>query len=106
MIIDESFGNDGQAYQLTRVYQAEGRILRVRVHRDHYLQQSWATAQVLTPVLTWTDLAEAPASGWHPGTPTRSATGAVLAAVADWLAARASTILIRHQTGEPAPTSP
>ena len=100
MIIDESFGYDGYSYELIRLYLAEGRIVRVRVRRHADQQQSLAVADVLTPVLTWTELAEAPASSWHEATPPRrAATAGVLAPIADRLLTRAAVILSRHATG-------
>jgi hypothetical protein len=103
IIIDDSFAVTRQGYQLTRFYLADGRILRVRVYRDTYQLQSWASAQVLTPVLTWTDLTDAPAARWHPATPTTAPDEAPLAPVADALADRATALLIAHRTGQARP---
>ena len=103
IIIDGSFAVTRQGYELTRFYLADERILRVRVYRDAYQSQSWATAQVLTPVLTWTDLTDAPASRWHPATPLTAADEAPLAPVADILADNATALLVAHRTGQARP---
>jgi len=107
MLIDETFNLDPDAYRLTRLYHADGRLLRVTVHRDFYPQQSWAAAHVLTPVLTWTELVTAPASEWHPMTPAgRRVTAAALTPVADRLLSRATAVLSAHTATSPPPSSP
>ena len=94
MIVDESFNPEqGRGcYRLTQVHHLDGRTLRVRVHRDSYQGQSHATVEVLTPHLTWTELAERPPADWWPSTePTPSR--AALAPVAAHLVERARAIL-------------
>lgn len=64
----------------------------MRVHRDSYRGRSRATVEVLTPHLTWTDLAERPPADWWPNTePTPGR--AALAAVANHLIERTRAIL-------------
>lgn len=70
MLIDETADTAAHHYRLTQTHHLDGHTIRVRVHRDFYPHQSWAAADVLTPALTWTELATAPASDWHPTTPT------------------------------------
>jgi hypothetical protein len=107
MLIDESFDAESDDYRLTRLYQVDGRLLRVTVHRNFYPRQSWAAAHVLTPVLTWTELLYAPARDWHPATPpSRRATAETLASVADRLLSRATTVLSSHTTIRPPSSVP
>lgn len=70
MLIDETTDTSPHHYRLTQTHHLDGHTIRIRVHRDFYAHQSWAAAEVLTPALTWTELTTAPASDWHPATPT------------------------------------
>jgi hypothetical protein len=65
--IDETAGRHGQTEILERVYRiTPGNLkVRIRVHRDTYASQSFATADVLAADRTWTTLAIAPSSEWH-----------------------------------------
>jgi hypothetical protein len=97
VIVDESFATTAQSYQLTRIHHVGDYTLRVDIKRDHYLAQSYAVVQVLTPALTWTTLAADPPSNWHqtspsPYEPTKPGPQA-LHPLADELARRATTIL-------------
>jgi hypothetical protein len=106
MLLDESFDAEPDDYRLTRLYQVDGRLLRVTVHRNFYPRQSWAAAHLLTPVLTWTELLSAPPRDWHPATPpSRRATAETLAPVADRLLSRATTALSSHTTTIRPPSS-
>ncbi|GEM_PF-7112854 len=61
MLVDETFDPSGSGcYELTRVHHTDGHILRVRVRRDAYAQQSHTVAEVLTEAKTWTVLATSP----------------------------------------------
>lgn len=95
--IDQATGTTGQGYTLTRAYQAGNFKIRVRVVRDGYARQSYAVAEVLSALLTWTELATNPASNWH-GSTGHAATHpdtivAELGGLADELARRAVAIL-------------
>ena len=93
-LVDRSFGERGQGYDLTEIRRtAAGHLVRVRIHRDSYLHQSYARVEVLTPAMTWTDLADEPAAAWHPGTSYRSSTATPLENVAERLFQRAAAIL-------------
>lgn len=104
MLIDESAFTEAACYRLTQTHHLDGHTIRVRVHRDFYPHQSWAAAEVLTPALTWTELATAPASDWHPTTRTvrTAATDGLdcLRPIADHLTQRAQQLLstITHPT--------
>lgn len=94
MIVDESFDpkHGRGCYSLTQAHHLDGRTLRVRVHRDTYQAQSHAVVEVLTPQMTWTELAEGVSADWWPrtgATPDRAA----LAIVAGHLVERARAIL-------------
>ncbi len=94
MLVDETFDPSGSGcYELTRVHHADGHILRVRVRRDAYAQQSHAVAEVLTDAKTWTVLATSPQAAWYPGTPYTSRTAQPLVPIADGLLTRARAIL-------------
>lgn len=97
MDIDETTDIATHYYRLTQTQQLDGHTVRVRVHRDFYQDQSWAVADVLTPALTWTEIATAPANDWHPSTPpvrTAATDGlACLRPVADHLTERAHRLL-------------
>lgn len=80
MLIDETAVTEATWYRLTQTHHLDGHTIRVRVHRDFYLHQSWAVADVLTPALTWTELATAPPADWHPGTHTPRITAHAAAA--------------------------
>lgn len=97
MLIDETTDTATHHYRLTQTHHLDGHTIRVRVHRDFYPQQSWAAAEILTPALTWTELATAPASDWHPATP-KARTAATdgldcLRPIADHLTQRAQRLL-------------
>lgn len=80
MLLDETAFTEASCYRLTQTHDLDGHVVRVRVHRDFYLHQSWAVADVLTPALTWTELATAPAQDWHPDTHTPRITAHAAAA--------------------------
>ncbi len=97
MIVDETFDpSRSGCYELTRVHHADGHILRVRVRRDAYPQQSSAVVEVLTSAKTWTVLTATPPAAWHAGTPYDAATGAPLHPIAERLLVRARAILALH----------
>src|SRR5260370_23579210 len=75
-ISDESAGQSGQGYSLTRVYTIGGDVVRCRIERDYYASQSFAVAEVLAADRTWTVLVTHPASAWHGSTAVRSPDGA------------------------------
>lgn len=99
MLIDETAFTEAACYRLTQTHHLDGYTVRVRVHRDFYLHQSWAIAEVLTPALTWTELVTAPPADWHPGTHTPRITAHAAAArdtlqpTADHLTERAQRLL-------------
>ncbi|MEU6022605.1 hypothetical protein [Micromonospora sp. NPDC047134] len=94
VLVDRSFGVRGQSYDLSEIRRTgAGHLLRVRIHRDSYPQQSYARVEVLTPAMTWTDLADEPAAAWHSGTPSRSTTATPLENIAERLFQRAAAIL-------------
>ena len=63
---DEAAGATAHRYHHTRVVEIAGRIVRARVERDFYLDQSLAVAEVLNDHTTWTSLAaDAPNNWWH-----------------------------------------
>jgi hypothetical protein len=84
-LIDGTTGTHAGADIVQRIYLVGDAKVRVRVHRDSYARQSWALAEVLTPALTWTEIAVELSGNWH-GT---DSTGQV----ADKLIARAAKIL-------------
>ena len=94
MLVDESFGTtrDG-CYELTRVHHHNDRVIRIRIHRDSYAHQSSAVAEVLTPELTWTELAHVLPTHWHHTTPYRTGNPAPLEPLAEQLLTRAVAIL-------------
>lgn len=110
MLINESAFTEAACYRLTQTHHLDGYTVRVRVHRDFYLHQSWAIADVLTPDLTWTELATAPPSDWHPGTHTPRITAHAAAArdtlllTADHLTQRAQQLL-RNNTRPDGPAA-
>jgi len=97
VIVDETFALTGQGYRLTRVHHLGEHTLRVRVNRDGYEEQSHAVVEVLTPALTWTQLAAEPTPTWYQATPGRHARptpdATALSAVADRLLDRGRRIL-------------
>lgn len=108
-MIDDDFDADSRTYTLTRTYQISGQIsdrtmmhvVRIRVARNSYANQSSATADVLTADLTWTRIASAAPAGWWastplPGNPSRPPSAESLAPVAAALLARAIAILAAH----------
>jgi hypothetical protein len=94
VLVDESFGvtSDG-CYQLTRVHHHDSRVIRIRIRRDFYSHQSSAVAEVLTPELTWTELAHLLPVHWHHATPYRTGNPEPLEPLADQLLTRALAIL-------------
>ena len=93
MLADESFGTTSQGYILTRIHHVNGLTIRIRIHRDSFQYQSSAVAEVLTPALTWTRVAEHPPSQWHAATPNSVGTlHAPLHGIAEQLLERALVI--------------
>ncbi|RLK24713.1 hypothetical protein DER29_2644 [Micromonospora sp. M71_S20] len=93
-VVDRSFGAHSAGYDLSEIRRTDdGHRLRVRIRRDSYQRQSYALVEVLTPGLTWTNLADEPASAWHPATPYRSPTPTPLESFAERLFQRAVVIL-------------
>lgn len=45
-------------------------IIRLRIHRDPYQEQSYAVAEVLADDRTWSTVATLHPAGWHPATRT------------------------------------
>lgn len=86
--------------RLTRVYRdpVSGRKIRATVHRDEYDTQSSARADVLTPALTWTELATFSPLFWHASASSAGnypeAVVESLGWIADDLARRAQRILL------------
>ncbi|MCZ7478870.1 hypothetical protein [Micromonospora sp. WMMC273] len=80
-------------YSYTRVCRMpEGFTVRVRIKRDSYKTQSFAVVEVLTPGLTWTDLASEDASVWYDDSPRTNGLKA-MEQIAGRLLTRATTIL-------------
>ncbi|MGH8878814.1 MAG: hypothetical protein ACRD0P_15985 [Stackebrandtia sp.] len=52
-------------YELTRLHRVAGRIVRVRVRRDFYPQQSSATVALLSRDGNWTELTRIPTADWY-----------------------------------------
>lgn len=92
-LVDRTFGEHRQGYDLTEIRRTDGNLLRVRIHRDAYQHQSYALVEVFTPAMTWNPLATEPASTWHAGTPYRSTSPAPLEHLAERLFQRADVIL-------------
>ncbi|MEU9505338.1 hypothetical protein AB0D32_03515 [Micromonospora sp. NPDC048170] len=93
-LVDRSFAAHNAGYDLSEIRRTDdGHRLRARIHRDSYQRQSYALVEVLTPGLTWTNLADEPASTWHPATPSRSTTPTPLESLAERLFHRAVVIL-------------
>jgi hypothetical protein len=93
---DEAAGANAHRYHHTRVVELAGRIVRARVERDHYLNQSLAVAEVLNDRMTWTCLAsDAPGNWWHdtaaPGLDIHA--DAILGPLTERLLCRAAEIL-------------
>lgn len=64
-LIDETTGTHGQDDIIEQVYQLGTVKVRVRVVRNSYANQSYALAEVLTPALTWTEVAKELSGNWH-----------------------------------------
>jgi len=79
-----------QARGITRIYAHGTDLVRVRVHRDFYKDQSYAVAEVMSSDRKWTDLTHAPREQWWEYTRNPQCG---LAVVADDLAKRAAKIL-------------
>ncbi len=94
-LIDSCFDHNTDGYRLTLAYRsADNHTIRVRVKRNAYVHQSHAIAEVLTPAMTWTTLADQPPSLWWPDTPYRTkATVDALRPVAEAVLQRALAIL-------------
>lgn len=93
-LVDRSFGERSGGYNLIEIRRTgSGHRLRVRIRRDPYERQSYALIEVLTPALTWTELADEPASAWHPATPYSSTSPTPLENLAERLFKRAVVIL-------------
>ncbi|MEV6602759.1 hypothetical protein [Kutzneria sp. NPDC051319] len=93
---DETAAVTTNGYRYDRVVETAGRIVRARVLRARYYNESLAVAEVLTEHLTWTRIADDdPVNWWHSTrTPSpRVDPAAVLGPVADQLLRRAATIL-------------
>ncbi|MGY0234073.1 hypothetical protein [Longispora urticae] len=95
-LLDRQFETTSQGYKLTRVDKLGEHTVRTRVYRDFYRAQSHAIAEVLTPVLTWTQLASREPSAWHDSLPSNMSSNlsdALLDDIAAQLLQRAATIL-------------
>ncbi|WP_018501285.1 hypothetical protein [Parafrankia discariae] len=68
-LLDETTGQHGQGYSLSRVHRLPEHTVRIHLHRDFYRHQSTATVSLFTPA-GWTALLTDPPSRWHPTTPT------------------------------------
>jgi hypothetical protein len=75
-LVDRSFGEHRQGYDLTEIRRVDGKLLRARIY---------ALIEVFTPVMTWTQLASEPASTWHAATPRRATSPAPLDNLAERL---------------------
>jgi hypothetical protein len=93
LLDDEFYQRQPGRYELTRVYQLAGQVLRVRVHRQPEPEQSRAEAQVLNPTGGFTLVADTPPADWHPATPTSAQSGEPLYPIAEQLLHRAARIL-------------
>ena len=96
MPVDDSFAPERDGYTLTRIHHLHGHVIRIRIRRNCQSAESWAVADVLTPGLTWTQLAASPPATWHHKTPAESVTPAALNPIATALLTRALTILTAH----------
>ncbi|WJK33138.1 hypothetical protein [Solwaraspora sp. WMMA2065] len=93
-VVDRTFGEHGQGYEVTEIRRTGGGLLlRVRIHRDAYPQQSHALVEVFTPAMTWTRLTHEPVSAWHDTTPSSSSSAMPLTDLAERLFRRAAAIL-------------
>jgi hypothetical protein len=70
--LDSAAHVDSQAYRYELIFALGRRVLRVRVKRDHYPQQSYATGEMLSDVGTWIRMLSEPVESWYPGTPTHT----------------------------------
>lgn len=95
--VDDAIGRDEQSYTYHRVAVTGRHTIRARIKRDLHASQSYARAEVLTPELTWTVLAETTPSNWLESTPSpynRSLDViAALGPLTDLLLTRAGAIL-------------
>lgn len=90
-------------YRYIRVVETGGRIVRARIERDFYHDQSLAVAEVLNDQMTWTCLVkDAPGNWWHATQTPRPHVdaAAVLGPLADRILHRAAEVLA------PPPTPP
>lgn len=98
-LVDQATGVTGQGYTLTRVHRIGTDTVRVRVERDSYTRQSFAVAEALSALLTWTELAADPPGNWHHTTPRSAGNGVevvgALGEIAGALLRRAAAILAR-----------
>ncbi|MFI9811545.1 hypothetical protein [Saccharothrix variisporea] len=98
---DEASGTNAHGYHHTRVVEIAGQIVRARVERDFYLDQSLAVTEVLNNQMTWTSLAaDAPGNWWHDTPTPRLDTHAVtiLGPLTERLLHRAAAILATTPT--------
>lgn len=58
-----------QSYEVVRFYLLGSDILKVLVHRDNYVTQSYACVQIMSADRKWTTLNTLPAQSWFSGTP-------------------------------------
>jgi len=98
----ETFGSDPNTYTLDRHYRHGAWTFRVKVVRDYYPHQSWATVKAFKADGVSIDIIDYPPSNWHRNTPrcddrfgpkSFEPGFAALARVADELAAQAVLIL-------------
>lgn len=96
VIKDERSNTYSDGYTYTRIVhtQPAGHVIRTKVRRDSRIENSYAVAEVLNSLNTWTDLIEEPVDVWRDETPTHSpAPWRVLGQLADALVERATNVL-------------
>lgn len=81
---------DTQSQGITRIYSHGPDLVRVRIVRDFYQNQSYAVAEVMSSDRKWTELTHAPREQWWEYTRNPECG---LSVVADDLAKRAGKIL-------------
>ncbi|KAA5825435.1 hypothetical protein F1721_32885 [Saccharopolyspora hirsuta] len=67
-IVDSATYRTPNYYEFTETAHLDRYIIRARVRRDFYQQQSFARAHVLADDMTWTHLIDEDPHDWHPGT--------------------------------------
>jgi hypothetical protein len=103
VLIDETFtGRGADGYQLHRLYQVAGLVLRVHVLRAPQPDHSRAEAHLLNAPGDRTVVAATAWTYWYTATPAEAATGEPLHPVAEQLLQRATRIL----TAPADPTDP